>query len=1479
MPGLDVVGRVAVDVVPVLPEFHNKLRDAVLPIADRVGAQAGRAMGERMGETLRTTMAGQGTRLGDNLGRDIARAMQRHISSALPDAVDEGGRRARAAGARQGEETGGAFSRSLKAKLEAAFRAMPKLDIKLSDTGVDAELARVRAKLEQLSNKRIGIDISAADAEAKVKALDAQLVRLGAEHPNIQVRADTATARAALAELRAEIAAVDARDHRIHFQAETGQAQGAILALAIQIAALTAIPAVPILAAGIGAIAAAATAAGAGVGALALVAIPAFKGIGAALQAQTQEQAAATKATGAGAAANVQAAQQALTMANATQALASAHRSAARAIAQANAQVALAERAVADAVRAAADQRRAALDAVATAERSLSDANRAAKQAEDALTQARADAAKQLRDLQNQLADGQLDQRDAALRVKEAEQQLHKVMADPTASQLQRDEAQLTYDQAVQRQKEQAQAYKDLQAEAKKQQKAGVDGNTAVKTAADHLRDAQQNVIDQTKALADAQKNVVKVQTAGARAIADAQRRVADAVTNAADAQVQAADSVASAERGVASARLAAEKSATSATSKSDAYRVALEKLSPAARKLFDAIAGPKGLKAAFSEWSKTLQPDVLPIFVRGIDSAKNTLPSLTPLVLGAADAIKALQDRASAEVKNPFWQGFKTDIQTSAEPAIVGLGVAFGNVLKGMAGVVDAFLPHMDGISSTMQRITKRFADWGSKLKGSPEFERFLQYVKDNSGPLAEFLGHIMGAILDVSQALAPMSQTMYDVVTPMIDALSWIATNMPEVIQLMWGMYAVTRVIALGMPAVAFGIGLYNTVVALASVETWSWAAAIQATGIVPLIELIVVAIVALAVGVYEAYKHVGWFRTAVDATWTAIKVSTLFLWNNVLKPAFDGIWWAIKGMGDIAVWLWEHAIGPAFRFIWEAAKILVTILLVAVILPLYLGFKLLGALVMWVWTHALRPVFAAFGDFAVWVWKTSIRPVFQAIGDKAVWLWKNVLKPTFDLMMLGFGYLGDVAKWLWEKAIRPVFQFIADKADWLWKRALKPVFDVMMDGVHAIADAFRVAKDDIKAAWDKLQDIAKKPIKFIIDHVYNDAIVPLWNKVADITGAKHLAKMNLQGFATGGVMPGYTPGVDNQIIAVGGGEAIMRPEWTRAVGPDYVHAMNAAARSGGIGGVQAAMGGLPAFNTGGIVGDIWGALKNAGSFVADGAKGAADFITNPDKVFDAASGWIKAQMQQFASSDWGKTVTKIPIAMLKNMKDSLFGGSGGNATEGVGRSLMWAKTQAGKPYQWGGAGDPSWDCSGFMSGIEKMILGQNPLGRLFSTFSFQGNHAPAGWVRNLTSPFQIGVTNEGVGHTAGTLAGVNVESRGGRGVIVGSGARGWNDKLFTDHYGFAPARAGATLYDDGGYLQPGASFVHNLTGKPEPVFTSGQWDTLRANIGGSGPTEIHADVRVFVGDREITDIVRTEITTHDAHTASAITTGRWV
>lgn len=1383
---LDIVGSAAVDVVPIAPNFHNKLKAIVLPAADRVGEDAGR-------------------RLGD--------AISRHITISIPDAINQGGRAARVAASRQGDNAGGAFASSLRRKLEAAFKAMPKLDVKLSDTGVDAQIARLRAKLEQLSNKRIGIDVGAEEARAEVARLEEELKRLGANHPNPRIRIDTAAATASLAEIRAEIDAATATPGRIHLEVDghfgakmraalaeaqaslphininadtsdaraelqrlreqmatlgdqrvgididaatarakiddirrrlevlttgrhdidvrvdsaraaaqlaaldaqadstkhvnidTSQASGALMRLSIQLAATAAIPLGPILVAGLGAVASAATAAGAGVGALALAAIPAIKGVTAAIQAKSAAEKEAASSTGNAAAADKRAAQSALQMESAQQALTSAHRNAARSIAQANRQVEDAERALGQAAARAMDERRQAAENVERAERSLVDAKRQARDAEEALTKARRDATQQLADLNDKLAQGKLDERDATLRVQEAQAELNKTRADFSAgkaTQLQLERAQLAYDQAVQSAKQQKEDFGQLQKDAAAAKKAGVEGNSEVKRASEELAKAQQHVQDETRAVADAQRKAAQAQVQAAQEVADAQRGLSDAVANAANAQVQAAESIQSAERGVQSARLSAMDTTDKASKKTDAYRQALAKLTPEQRRLFDSIAGPKGLTAAFKDWSKSLQPDVLPLFVRGVDGAKATLPTLTPLVKTAADAIGELMDRASADLKRPFWQGFKKDIADNAKPAIVGLGVAFGNILKGMAGIVDAFLPHMDGISGHLQRITQRFADWGTNLKGSPEFENFLAYVKDNAPRVAELLGDIMKAGLDVAKALEPASQLSMAILSPLMDGISWVANNMPEAILLIWGLYAVNQAIKLAAPLWAAAVWVYNFAVAGAATGTWSWAAAIQATGIVPLIEAIVIAVAALVIGIIWAYKNVGWFRDAVDASWKFIKDATLFLWEKALKPAFDGIVWAIKGIGAVAVWLWENAIKPAWDAIVLAGKILVAVFVTLIVAPIVIAVRLLGSFFGWLWNNSIKPIFNLIAILALWLWRNVLSPFFHAIVDLvvwlggrfvwlynnavkpifnliailAIWLWKNAIQPTFKGIWWLLTWLGDKFAWLYDHTVRPIFDFIGDKAAWLYDKALKPAFDKIKSAIKLVGVAFDIAKVAIKQAWDKVASIAAKPVNFIVDMVYNKGIKAVWDKVADFVGLDPLPKApkllneNPKFFAQGGRTSGGIPGKDSIPILAMADEFIIKRSSARRIGFDNLAYMNAT-------------GEIPRFANGGIVGSLgsawdWTKDKVGGAISkgVDWAKTAGDLITNPSKIWGGLmKPFLDNAAKKLGVAQMGKTLLKYPLKMVGSLKDKIVNAVSGLFAGGGGYGL-WQK-----------------------------------------------------------------------------------------------------------------------------------------------------------------------------------------------------------
>ncbi|MEU5166790.1 hypothetical protein [Streptomyces mutomycini] len=198
---------------------------------------------------------------------------------------------------------------------------------------------------------------------------------------------------------------------------------------------------------------------------------------------------------------------------------------------------------------------------------------------------------------------------------------------------------------------------------------------------------------------------------------------------------------------------------------------------------------------------------------------------------------------------------------------------------------------------------------------------------------------------------------------------------------------------------------------------------------------------------------------------------------------------------------------------------------------------------------------------------------------------------------------------------------------------------------------------------------------------------------------------------------------------------------------------------------------------------VGGVWEMVQGSYNGVVDSVKGLREIMQNPlgygaqvaGEVFETAKENLPNMKKLFDFS--GDGLHSAPPDVSKLLE------TGG---PGTGRALKWARTQNGKRYQWGGNGNPSWDCSGFMSAIESVIRGQKPH-RRWATGSFRGSSAPDGWVRGLKSPFMIGITNAGVGHTAGTLNGVNVESRGGDGVVVGPRARGWNSSLFTDVYGF--------------------------------------------------------------------------------------------
>lgn len=733
----------------------------------------------------------------------------------------------------------------------------------------------------------------------------------------------------------------------------------------------------------------------------------------------------------------------------------------------------------------------------------------------------------------------------------------------------------------------------------------------------------------------------------------------------------------------------------------------------------------------------------------------------------------------------------------------------------------------------ATAKYVLPRLEDFGRYLNSDvlPVVQRFGGFLDTKVVPVVKDLGAAfmagVGWVKEYGVWFAPLAITIGGVTLAM--SANAIATSF-----------------SLGV------LGAYSIAVRGVMAVTRAWAAA-QAlfNSVMALnpVTLIVIGVLALAAAAVIAYNKVGWFHDAVDAAWTGIRTGWDWLWEKGLKPGFGYLMVGLHAIGTAAQWLWSTVLQPVFSFIWTAAKVLLTIVVTLVLLPIIATFKLLamwatwtwtqispafsaiGTAAMWLWSNMIQPAFGfivgqvkAFGAGASWLWSAVIKPVFGWIGALAMWLWTSQIKPAWSAIQIGIQWLGARFTELWTNVIKPTLGWIAEKAQWLWEQGLKPAFDLGKQGVKAFGDAFTAAKKTIGEQWEKLKGITKAPIEFVINTVYNQGIRKVWNEVAGAFGAPKLPEF--KGFARGGVLAGqssYRDG-DDQLVPLRRGEGIavseaMRDPYERR----RLLAVNAAAMHG-----QSLR---PFQGEGFSKGGIFGWVKSTASKGVDLAKSGIGWLKDGMKASVEAgmNAVVKPLISRISGSDsaYRDMISGIPKRMIKTIVG--YSGQADNELEkaGVGgrgfaAALRWGRTQAGKRYQWGGNGDPSWDCSGFMSALESVIRGERPH-RRWATGAFSGAHAPAGWQRGARSPFQIGITNAGVGHTAGTLNGTNVESRGGAGVLVGPRARSYMDPLFTDRYGYTGK------YDSGGYLPTGWSSVYNGTGKPEPVMTSAQFGAM--------------------------------------------------
>ncbi|MFF2640311.1 peptidoglycan DD-metalloendopeptidase family protein [Streptomyces niveus] len=484
---------------------------------------------------------------------------------------------------------------------------------------------------------------------------------------------------------------------------------------------------------------------------------------------------------------------------------------------------------------------------------------------------------------------------------------------------------------------------------------------------------------------------------------------------------------------------------------------------------------------------------------------------------------------------------------------------------------------------------------------------------------------------------------------------------------------------------------LGAYSIAVRGVAAVTRGWAAAqVFFNTVMNLnpIGLIVIGLVALGAALYVAYQKSETFRNIVQGAWAGIKAGWDALWEGGLKPGIDGFMVGLRAVGDAALWLWNTVLFPVLSGIGLAARVMFAIVATLVLAPLVLAFRAFGAVGSWLYAEAIKPAFDGIAWAGGWLWNTILSPIFvamvvgvQGVGAVAVWLyqhafkpafsgigtagsavWNGVLKPTFGLITSGVRGVGDVGMWLYRSAIKPAFDGIRSAGSLLWDSGLKPLFDKGKAGVKLFGAAFGTAKEAIGKAMGQVKSVTKTPVNFVIEWVYTKGIKATWDKVAGFVGLDKLPNAPKLLAKGGTVGDGWGPAAPmrvNRPTAIVGEGNPNHPEFVIPTDPKY--------RGRALAMWEAA--GTKLMASGGIIGEVGDWLGGAGKKIGGAVMSGVDFLSDPGKMWEKATGFIRDKIKEIGSNPMAKAVGRIPSKMLTGLKDKIvkaatdFFGGGGN------------------------------------------------------------------------------------------------------------------------------------------------------------------------------------------------------------------------
>ena len=634
--------------------------------------------------------------------------------------------------------------------------------------------------------------------------------------------------------------------------------------------------------------------------------------------------------------------------------------------------------------------------------------------------------------------------------------------------------------------------------------------------------------------------------------------------------------------------------------------------------------------------------------------------------------------------------------------------------------------------------------------------------------------------------------------------------------------------------------------------------------------------------------------WFLTnIVEPVWTVIKTAIVAA-IAIILTVFDGLKWAFDNtLGPVFQWFYESIVKPVWDGVTQVINGFLNWWDTTFTPAMSTAVTNFGNVFTWLYESIVKPVWdwitQVINGFLNW-WNGTFVPLFnaatQVLGNIFRWLYENIVKPVWDGIQTTIRIfsdwfrdilapiikgvvdgIGSVFRWLHENVIRPVWDGIGSVIRRVWDGSIRPVFDAMSDWItNRVPAAFNQGVNAIKAFWDNLVNVVKKPVRWVLDVVVNQGFIRHFNNLAGTFGINKLPEVSLEGWATGG----YTGAGRKYDVAgvVHRDEFVIRKESRRRFERENPGALDYLNRTGELPHAALPGGGsphvgqsyaaalnvqdnLPGYDFGGLVTsavnlatDVAGAVIDAGRELIGTAAGRViDVAISParsvlDGIGGLFPGWAGDLMRGAGNHLLDGAREWIVNTLKGKNQDGTDVGSATPVAASNGGVMRWRDTViqalgiAGLPkedayinawlsqIQSESNGDPNVTQNGYvdvntLSGDLAMGLVQ-VIGATFAAFrdpSLPNNRLDP--LANLVAGMRYAKARYGYGGMLGVIGHGHGYADGGR--VTGNPS--WA-KAFA-----APPK----LYDAGGLLTQGVQLIDHRRSTPDYVLTDSQWRAM--------------------------------------------------